>query len=1822
MKKLALLHFFLCCNFLPAQTDTTLTFSEIMFRPEGSDNEFAEVYNLSETDTIDLAGYKLIYYTSSPDLIIEHEQGTRLPPNSFAVIFEGDYDFTSGVYNDYIPGDALVLKIDNKAFGSSGMSNSSDRQVVLISPAGDTVDVYTYSANNSAGISDEKILVTRDNSDGNWTNSTIVNGTPGKINSVTPKQYDLAVTSIGINPEVVFEDSSAQLEIEIKNFGSKAAEIFAVQLFDDLNADSTGQPGETLYSRNFTDLNPADSTTITYSIDIIELREYNLICKVTFDEDENPSNNDIYFSFTPNPKPNKFNDVVINELMHSPGSGEPEWIELYNNTAEDININSWRIKDRSTSAVVSNEPVYLYTGDYIVIGKDESISDYFEITSQIIIVPSMPSLNNSGDDIVLLDSLNRVIDSVSYQSSWGGKNGLSLERLATTSPSNDSTNWASSVSFNCGTPGAINSVTQKELDLKLSGVFVEPDPVIEGSNASISSTIKNTGNLSADKFTVTFYYDTNGDSLVQTSELVSKSDFSNLAGGDSTTAVYTITEPEKGVRQYIVEVEFDGDEFPEDNIEMISFVVYERPADYNDVVINEIMYKPSGDEPEWIELFNNSTTDWNIQDWSLSDRSSQVQITEDSLLFNSNSYLVLSNDESIFNYYDITAQVIIVNLPSLNNSDDGLKVIDNLDRIIDSVNYKSTWGGNSDGASLERKSAYGSGIDSTNWAGSGLSGPTPGELNSITPREYDLELTDFNFIDEFAVVGRELTASVQIKNIGLNAVNSASVEVYKFQANDTTSVYETEFSSIAPGDSIYFEFGNNNITEGQNLFGVRVTTEQDDRPGNNFAEAAITGIVIVDIPGDIVVNEIMYTPLSSEPEWIEVYNKNEKVVNLENYKIADQTDTVMVIDSTITLNPGNYFVFARDSSFLDRYSISDYAIAHFPSLNNSGDDVVLLNYINEIIDSVAFTSSWGGRGGASLERIDPFTSSCDSANWSSARVDSGGTPGAINTVSRKDYDAAVTQIIFNPKHPFAGEKVHISTVILNKGKQNITCSAKLFENIGTDSMASITPPVDIIDNISLNAGDSVFVNFNYVLNDITHPIDYLAMVYTDGDQDSANNYYAQTISPGYNRSCVKINEIHYNPANGEPEWIELLNTASFDINLQEWLVSDVLTTPKEVPITNEEHYISPNEFVVIVRDSSIIEYHSSIPCEIIKTSLPNMNNDKDGIVIKDANGNLIDSVVYKSIFGGTNGYSLERISAQVSGLDSANWASSVDIEGSTPGRTNSVLPRSFDLKAVQIFTDPEFPVLNDEVTVSLKVRNIGLNTAENFNVEFNLSQNQGTSGNSQITGLTLFAEDSLIVTSETSFILQEETIVICKIIFNNDENSRNNKISNTIRPGFKEKSVIITEFMSQPEEGGCEWIELMNNSDAVISLSNWSVSDVLPAPTKSTITSDTVFIDAGEFFIVASDTTGFRKPHDVKIFQSKFGVLGNSEDGIIVYDFKDAIIDSLFYDRTWDITKGKSEERISADTPSGLKNNWATSLSLFGSTPGQENSISGVTSYAANSVVINEILFEPGKGYCEFAEFINISDNPVNLGGWTITDEADNSTLLSPTNHNLQPGAYYVVAADSSILENYDPDYLTSAAYILDKSDLGFSNSGESLVMNDIFGVTIDSVKYSSKWHNRNIVDTKNHSLEKISPSLSSNDDMNWSTSVGINGATPGYENSIYTEPGQIKSGIDISPNPFSPDNDGFEDFTIITYNLKNPTNQIRIKIFDDHGRKVRTLANNLSVGSEGSIIFNGLDDHGHPLRIGMYIVYLEAVGNKSGFVESHKKVVVVARKF
>ena len=267
--------------------------------------------------------------------------------------------------------------------------------------------------------------------------------------------------------------------------------------------------------------------------------------------------------------------------------------------------------------------------------------------------------------------------------------------------------------------------------------------------------------------------------------------------------------------------------------------------------------------------------------------------------------------------------------------------------------------------------------------------------------------------------------------------------------------------------------------------------------------------------------------------------------------------------------------------------------------------------------------------------------------------------------------------------------------------------------------------------------------------------------------------------------------------------------------------------------------------------------------------------------------------------------------------------------------------------------------------------------------------------------------------------------------------------------------------------------------------------------------------------------------------------------------------------------------------------------------------------YAPGSVVINEIQYAPAPGKPEWLELFNPTDRAVNLQNWTLRKPLTGKTVqLAAETIRLPSQAYLVLASDSL------SGLPAGAGLLVLKEFPGLANAGEALQLLDFSGTVMDSVLYSPRWGGGSGV-----SLERINPRHSGTDSSNWAASADGSGATPGRRNSVYTDILPARATLDVTPNPFSPDGDGFEDIAVIQYNLPLTTAYVSLRVFNMQGRCVRQLLNCAPSGSHREIFWNGKGNNGETLRMGIYILFLEALNSRKGVIVQLKKPVVLARK-
>jgi hypothetical protein len=298
------------------------------------------------------------------------------------------------------------------------------------------------------------------------------------------------------------------------------------------------------------------------------------------------------------------------------------------------------------------------------------------------------------------------------------------------------------------------------------------------------------------------------------------------------------------------------------------------------------------------------------------------------------------------------------------------------------------------------------------------------------------------------------------------------------------------------------------------------------------------------------------------------------------------------------------------------------------------------------------------------------------------------------------------------------------------------------------------------------------------------------------------------------------------------------------------------------------------------------------------------------------------------------------------------------------------------------------------------------------------------------------------------------------------------------------------------------------------------------------------------------------------------------------------------------------------------------------------------------SIVINEIMFDPLADsddnlpdQTEYIELYNRSDYAISLEGISLHDSPDENNevrSIDPVNSQykwIPPNGYFLIYAEdqatvfmnSRLAEFFEITESTEEFKLrIDRSSLSLASSDDAVYLADSSGMTIDSVYYEESWHNPNLYDTDGISLERIDPNGPSNDETNWSSTTRVNGGTPSEQNSIYQIAGSApeETGLTFTPNPFSPDGDGFDDNLFINYKLDESDYLLRVRIFDRYGRQVKQLADGTPAGFEGSLIWDGLTDNDRRNRIGIYIVLFEAYNSASAKNKTFKETVVLARKF
>ena len=709
--------------------------------------------------------------------------------------------------------------------------------------------------------------------------------------------------------------------------------------------------------------------------------------------------------------PAQLHDLIFNELMidESPSQGLPlaEYIEIYNRANYAINLQGYTLTHRSTSSsTISTSTLNGYTilpNDYLILHS--STDTVWSAYSKRLPVTSFPSLNNTSAFLVLRDNNGAIVDSILYSDFWyrnsaRAAGGWSLELINPLEICKEGDNWAASNSLQGGTPTAVNAnysntpdqTSPQLLDIRPLGtnqVMLFFDEILDINTASTASNYGISGGLSVSAAALSG----------------NKNVIITLSAAMTHLTVYTVT--------------FNGVEDCLNNGTAAdsSFTYYETvPARHYDILINEIF--PDSDpqiglpRKEYVELYNRSDNYINLQDFTFNDASSTVALLP-YYVMPPNSYLVIYEGGDTVNYNQFGANIALVPFPDLNVSSDELALRDMLGNVIDAVAYTSDWYNNSDkaegGWSLERINYNRPCEGAVNWSAStNLLGGTPCQANSLLQTAVDDSRP-------FPIRAYPLAADTIMVYFPEAMGDGVSINPANYSINNGISIayvnlLQPSFNSIKMVLSTALQAGT--------IYTINFNNNLTDCIGTPILADASTQVALPQVvdTGDLLLNEILFNPVTGGADFIEFYNNSSKVLDLSHLIMAnlDEAGNINQTENILTpylIFPNQYVVVTPSAAQTQRQYNAPfpYAIVEndLPTYDDSEGTVFVYSTRSgsaRIIDQFSYLDDYHSpllrsEEGVSLEKINPALSSLDENNWHSAASTVGyGTPTYQNSV--------------------------------------------------------------------------------------------------------------------------------------------------------------------------------------------------------------------------------------------------------------------------------------------------------------------------------------------------------------------------------------------------------------------------------------------------------------------------------------------------------------------------------------------------------------------------------------------------------------------------------------------------------------------------------------------------------------------------------------------------------------------------------------------------------------------------------------------------------
>jgi hypothetical protein len=186
-------------------------------------------------------------------------------------------------------------------------------------------------------------------------------------------------------------------------------------------------------------------------------------------------------------------DIVVTEFMNDSDAVSDtvgEWLELYNATGSDIDLNGWTLKDDGSNSHTFTTSIIVPAGSYFVMGRGADSTVNGGVNLDHSYGDGVFTLSNSEDEIVLLSpssvEIDRIVYGVGDFPDGGPGFSISLDPNQLAGDNNLAANWCLSTSVfgagDSGTPGVENDACGAVCEASLDSYTTDCDAITTGTD--------------------------------------------------------------------------------------------------------------------------------------------------------------------------------------------------------------------------------------------------------------------------------------------------------------------------------------------------------------------------------------------------------------------------------------------------------------------------------------------------------------------------------------------------------------------------------------------------------------------------------------------------------------------------------------------------------------------------------------------------------------------------------------------------------------------------------------------------------------------------------------------------------------------------------------------------------------------------------------------------------------------------------------------------------------------------------------------------------------------------------------------------------------------------------------------------------------------------------------------------------------------------------------------------------------------------------------------------------------------------------------------